>query len=241
MLWLVISLHEYFPLTAILVQDIGPGQSSNYFDHLHIINCGSLQYELVYKMISRLFGLSGLPALCSGPEWAKSGLFSVGQIPSTSSSIYFRSLLPNVPFRPHPCPAAISRGNISQDLAPTKYGISQVIAIMWPVPSVPEVFVFIQSHKNHFYFYIFHSITNKVRSSYSVQEYESMKPQQAYLLEHTPFQSPSLNLYLSIEITFVCLSGQCVIPFYIPSTSFILLLCLALSFLFHRLVWAGQR
>ena len=151
MLWLVISLHEYFPLTAILVQDIGPGQSLNYFDHLHIINCGSLQYELVYKMISRLFGLSGLPALCSGPEWAKSGLFSVGQIPSTSSSIYFRSLLPNVPFRPHPCPAAISRGNISQDLAPTKYGISQVIAIMRSLPDVPEVFVIIKNPAD-FYF-----------------------------------------------------------------------------------------
>ena len=67
-----------------------------------VLECGSLQYGLVYKMISRLFGLSGLPALCSGPEWAKSGLFSVGQIPSPSSSIYFRSLLPNVPFRPPP-------------------------------------------------------------------------------------------------------------------------------------------
>ena len=37
-----------------------------------------------------------------GQSGAKSGLFSVGQIPSTSSSIYFRSLLPNVPFRPPP-------------------------------------------------------------------------------------------------------------------------------------------
>ena len=95
-----------------------------------------------------------------GQSGAKSGLFSVGQIPSTSSSIYFRSLLPNVPFRPHPCPAAISRGNISQDLAPTKYGISQVIAIMWPVPYVPEVFVFIQGMADHFHFYIFHFIKN---------------------------------------------------------------------------------
>ena len=71
MLWLVLSLHEYFHLTAILVQDIGPGQSSNYFDHLYVINCVSLQYGLVYKMISRLFGLSGLPALWSGPEWGQ--------------------------------------------------------------------------------------------------------------------------------------------------------------------------
>ena len=31
----------------------------------------SLQYGLVYKMISRLFGLSGLPALWSGPEWGQ--------------------------------------------------------------------------------------------------------------------------------------------------------------------------
>ena len=100
MLWLVISLHEYFHLTAILVQDIGPGQIILITFISSIAEAFNMSWFTKWFPDCLVFPVS-LP-YGVGQSGAKSGLFSVGQIPSTSSSIYFRSLLPNVPFRPPP-------------------------------------------------------------------------------------------------------------------------------------------
>ena len=140
------SLQSWYKILVLVI-----GQCSNFFITFisSIAEAFNMSWFTKWFPDCLVFPVS-LPYVVgqSGPRvaysaWARSLL---PPPPSTSGPFYPMSL-----FAPHPCPAAISRGNISQDLAPTKYGISQVIAIMWSVPDVPEVFVIIKNPAD-FYF-----------------------------------------------------------------------------------------